>query len=61
MFGMETALQVVREHRDATAAEIIESLYHAVCRYLGTEKPHDDITAVVVKVEPHEETQLDKP
>ena len=60
MFGMERALQIVRENRDGTPAEIIEALHNAVCRYLGTEKPHDDITAVVVKVEPHgEETSGD--
>jgi hypothetical protein len=37
-------------HRDQTAAEIIEAVHQAACQYLGTEKPTDDITVVVVKV-----------
>jgi PAS domain S-box-containing protein len=50
LFGVQRALQVVRDHRDRTAAEIIEAVHHAACNYLGTEKPTDDITVVVVKV-----------
>jgi PAS domain S-box-containing protein len=50
LFGVKRALQVVREHRHQTAAEIIEAVYRAACQHLGTEKPTDDITVVVVKV-----------
>ncbi len=61
MFGLARALQIVRENMDRSPAEIIEALYNAVRRYLGTEKPHDDITVVVMKVKPHGETRPDKP
>ena len=49
-FGIQRALQVVRRHQRQPAAEIIEAVYQAVCEYLGTDKPKDDITVVVVKV-----------
>lgn len=49
-FGIERALQVVQAKRDRPAAEIIESLYQAACQFARPGKPHDDITAIVVKV-----------
>jgi serine phosphatase RsbU (regulator of sigma subunit)/PAS domain-containing protein len=55
MFGVERALQIVRENRDKTPTEIIEALYRAVCEYLEAERLFDDVTVVVVKVEPTEE------
>ena len=54
MFGVERALQIVRENRDGTPTTIIEALYTAVCQYAETEGLRDDITMVVVKVEPTE-------
>jgi serine phosphatase RsbU (regulator of sigma subunit)/PAS domain-containing protein/putative methionine-R-sulfoxide reductase with GAF domain len=53
--GIEKALQIVRENRHKTPTEIIEALYAAACQDLETERLHDDITVVVVKVEPTEE------
>ncbi len=50
LFGIHRVLQIIQANRDRTAAEIIESLYAAVCQYAQPGKPHDDITAVVVKV-----------
>ena len=50
LFGVQRALQVVREHGDQKAAEIIEAVHQAACQFLGTDKPTDDITVVVVKV-----------
>ena len=50
MFGMERTLQVLRDNRAKRPSEIIDALYAAVRDYLGTEKPHDDITVVIVKV-----------
>jgi PAS domain S-box-containing protein len=49
-FGIERMLQVVRKHRHQTSREIIEQLYQAVIGFSQTEKPLDDVTAVVVKV-----------
>ena len=50
LFGSERVLQVLREHRRKTAAEMIDAVHAAVCQHLGTSKPHDDITLVVAKV-----------
>jgi PAS domain S-box-containing protein len=52
MFGSERALQVIREHRQKTAAEIVDAVYAAICQRLGMSKPHDDITLIVAKVVP---------
>ena len=59
MFGVERALQIVRENRDKTPPEIIEALYGAVYQYLETDRLLDDVTVVVVKVEPTEEDGAD--
>jgi PAS domain S-box-containing protein len=50
-FGIDRALQVVRDNRRRCAAEIIEALHAAVCRHMGTKRFHDDLTLVVVKVD----------
>ena len=49
-FGAEQALEVVRQHRHASAHEIIERLYHAVREYSNEAVPRDDATLVVCKV-----------
>ncbi len=49
-FGLEHVLDSVREHRGQTAAKIIAAVREAACRHLGSEKPKDDITLVVIKV-----------
>jgi anti-anti-sigma regulatory factor len=49
-FGLERALQIVRENQERTAAQIIEAVYLAACQHIATDKPKDDITVVVVKV-----------
>ncbi len=50
-FGVQRVLETARANRDRTAAEIIESLYQAVRVFSQREKPHDDVTAVVIKVQ----------
>jgi PAS domain S-box-containing protein len=57
MFGVERVVQTLRENRDKTPTAIIEALYTAVCRYIETERLRDDVTMVVVKVEPTEEEE----
>jgi sigma-B regulation protein RsbU (phosphoserine phosphatase) len=51
-FGVERTLDVVRAARYKSAAEIIEGLREAVCRFAWQSKLPDDLTALVVKVEP---------
>ncbi len=50
LFGIERAIQIVRENLNRTAREIVETLGRAACQYAGVEGPQDDITLVVVKV-----------
>ncbi len=50
LFGIDRALQVVRENQQRSAVEIVDALYRSACQYAGAEKPNDDITLVVVKV-----------
>jgi len=54
-FGTERALEVVAANRDKTAAQIVEALLSAVRKFTRTDNPTDDVTAVVVKVEPTEQ------
>jgi len=49
-FGVDRALDVVREHRDKPAKAIVEALYKAVRSFSGNAAPLDDLTALVVKV-----------
>lgn len=49
-FGIDRAVQVVREHQDRPAAEIVAELGRAACEHAGIEQPHDDITIMLVKV-----------
>ena len=47
---IEQALAVVRAHRDRPAREILHALYQSVRAFCSPRLPHDDITAVVLKV-----------
>jgi PAS domain S-box-containing protein len=51
MFGMERTLNVIGEHRHKTAEGITTALYDAVRLHAGGNPLHDDVTAVIVKVE----------
>jgi len=51
-FGRERMLEVVRAHRDLAAGKIVEGIHQAVQHFSQSEKPKDDLTTVVVKVEP---------
>jgi sigma-B regulation protein RsbU (phosphoserine phosphatase) len=50
VFGVERALNVVRANRSRPAREVVEALYRAVREFSQNASQHDDITAVVVKV-----------
>ncbi|HEX8203481.1 MAG TPA: fused response regulator/phosphatase [Isosphaeraceae bacterium] len=51
-FGIHRALDVVRATRHRPACQIVEALYHAVRSFTGTVRQRDDITTVILKVEP---------
>lgn len=50
-FGFQRVLDIVRANRHEPAAEIVATLYQAACDFTLPEKPADDLTAMVVKVE----------
>ena len=50
-FGTQRALEIVRGNRSRPAAEILETLYGAVCEFAQDGKLSDDVTAIVIKVE----------
>jgi sigma-B regulation protein RsbU (phosphoserine phosphatase) len=52
IFGTDRALEVVRQNQDKAACEIIERLYRATYDFSGGKAPTDDVTAMVIKVEP---------
>ena len=49
-FGIERALNVVREHRHERPDEIVQALFRAVADFSGNQAPLDDITTVIIKV-----------
>jgi serine phosphatase RsbU (regulator of sigma subunit) len=51
LFGSERALKIVRAHREQSPAEIVQSLLRAVAEFSGDQPQHDDITAIVIKVD----------
>ena len=51
-FGTDRLLEVVRANRTKKAAQIVESLYRTVCEFSQREEPVDDVTTIVIKVEP---------
>ena len=50
-FGEKRALDVVRQHRNESAQEIVESLHDAVRDFLGGQDQNDDVTALILKVQ----------
>jgi serine phosphatase RsbU (regulator of sigma subunit) len=52
LFGIERTLEIVRSNRDKTAREIVDTLYRAVSDFCRDRVQLDDMTAVVIKVEP---------
>ena len=49
-FGIERALQIVRDHA-TDPSEIIDILREAICDYVGSRDLDDDVTMVLVKSE----------
>jgi sigma-B regulation protein RsbU (phosphoserine phosphatase) len=53
-FGVERTLAIVRHYLTDSARDIVSNLYHGVCAFVQGEQQVDDITALVLKVKPHE-------
>ena len=51
-FGQDRVIQIVARQREKTADAIIAALYETVTDFSGGKKLDDDITIVVIKVEP---------
>jgi len=49
-FGDSRALEVVRQHRENPAQDIIKNLYYEVCSFSQKKTQDDDMTAVICKV-----------
>lgn len=49
-FGIERTLNVVRQHRDKPAREILDAVYRAVREFSGHSAQLDDLTAIIIKV-----------
>jgi serine phosphatase RsbU (regulator of sigma subunit) len=49
-FGLERALETIREHRTRPASEIVEAMYQRARDFEGGEPQRDDVTMVVVKL-----------
>ena len=50
VFGVERAIEVVRQHRDRPAAELVELICRTATEFTALELQADDLTVVVVKV-----------
>jgi sigma-B regulation protein RsbU (phosphoserine phosphatase) len=50
MFGAERVLELVKRHREASAGDIVQALYHAVREFTEESPQIDDLTAIVIKV-----------
>lgn len=48
-FGFDRALYLVKQHREATAKQIMEHLYQAVQSFCAPRSQEDDITAIICK------------
>ena len=50
MLGTERVLEVIKEHREKPASEIVQALYDAVRAFARNSPQIDDLTAIVIKV-----------
>ena len=50
LFGTERMLDVFRRHKDESASDIIEAVFHASREFCSHSEQKDDITAIAIKV-----------
>ena len=55
LFGRRRMVEIARDNRDRSAAEIIEALFRAARHFTDRERQQDDITAVVIKAQHRKE------
>jgi sigma-B regulation protein RsbU (phosphoserine phosphatase) len=51
-FGPRKIFDIVRSNRDASAQEIVDLLYQEVINFSGRDTFDDDLTIMVLKVDP---------
>ncbi len=49
-FGFDRALEIIRQHRNETAKQMMEHLYQAVRSFSGIRPQEDDITSIICKM-----------
>jgi serine phosphatase RsbU (regulator of sigma subunit) len=49
-FGVDRALQVLRDNQTCNAGELVEALYQAVTDFINQPVLEDDVTAIIIKV-----------
>lgn len=50
-FGIDRAMDVIRDSHDQSAKEIVSRLYAATCDFAGATDLDDDVTAIIIKAE----------
>jgi sigma-B regulation protein RsbU (phosphoserine phosphatase) len=50
MFGRKAVYDIIRNNSAASAGEIIEAIFSRINKFLGTSKPEDDLTLVILKI-----------
>ncbi|MGW8194216.1 MAG: SpoIIE family protein phosphatase [Desulforhopalus sp.] len=51
MFGKKRLCDIIQNHADASAEDLLSEVYDEVKRFMGGNRPQDDITLVIIKVE----------
>ncbi len=51
MLGKEPILNAIRENASLDAAQIIDSIFDILDKFIGGAKIEDDITSVIIKME----------
>ena len=49
LFGIDRALQVLRDNRRRSAGEIVDALYQAVIDFVDGRALKDDVTAILIR------------
>jgi serine phosphatase RsbU (regulator of sigma subunit) len=57
LFGTDRAIRIVRDGNGSSAREIVDAIYHEIRAFSGAEHHPDDVTIVVVRVEPDFESR----
>ena len=61
MFGKDAFRRVIRDNADRSAEQISRAVTDALAAFRHTSAQHDDVTLVVIKIEPHSNTTAQAP